>query len=473
MIKKIVIILLVVMLSSFISSCDDNNKKYFYSLEDKEKFLEETKLEEFTQHDIIPVYYKICGFICLPKENTIAYFVPVYFVSNAEEFNSIRKYPDRRYIITNDIDLSPVDNFQPIGTKEKPFSGEISSRFIKEIEQFDYRNDYSPGKDLYVSSDSYFYRDFNETMYTVKNANININDDNYTEYVGVFGYITGEIHDLAFHNVNININSALPTYAGIVGGYSDSIIGANVLVNQSIITGNYAVGGVYGGVSLSKLNFSSKELGMNNVVKIKPVSDKSYIGGYVGIFNVIGNWILDQGEYVVNSNVDFSIIDNDVSGEIKIGGIYGKVNSFSDYNYNITEPNQYYAQFKIYGTLKSSIEGENYNFGSFIGELSLNTNDSLENVDIDVDIQMHTFVNQDFQYVYTIVNESEENIVFINKSTGNLVDDYLKLRNTSNYVGYFIEEYNENYFGFYLYDLLAIIGAEYDESNLIKQENKN
>lgn len=171
--------------------------------------------------------------------------MPVYFVSNAEEFNSIRKYPDRRYIITNDIDLSPVDNFQPIGTKEKPFSGEISSRFIKEIEQFDYRNDYSPGKDLYVPSDSYFYRDFNETMYTVKNANININDDNYTEYVGVFGYITGEIHDLAFHNVNININSALPTYAGIVGGYSDSIIGANVLVNQSIITGNYAVGGVY------------------------------------------------------------------------------------------------------------------------------------------------------------------------------------------------------------------------------------
>lgn len=212
---------------------------------------------------------------------------------------------------------------------------------------------------------------------------------------------------------------------------------------------------------------------MNNVVKIKPVSDKSYIGGYVGIFNVIGNWILDQGEYVVNSNVDFSIIDNDVSGEIKIGGIYGKVNSFSDYNCNITEPNQYYAQLKIYGTLKSSIEGENYNFGSFIGELSLNTNDNLENVDIDVDIQMHTFVNQDFQYVYTIVNESEENIVFINKSTGNLVDDYLKLRNTSNYVGYFIEEYNENYFGFYLYDLLAIIGAEYDESNLIKQENKN
>ena len=29
---------------------------------------------------------------------------PVYFVSTAEEFNNIRKYKDRSFIITNDID---------------------------------------------------------------------------------------------------------------------------------------------------------------------------------------------------------------------------------------------------------------------------------------------------------------------------------------------------------------------------------
>lgn len=124
-------------LGEVLSEIDEERSKYFYSLDDKERFIEETRLDEFDNHTVIPV--KIKTYFFPTTKHDVAFFFPVYFVSNAEEFNSIRKYPDQKFLLINDIDLSSIDNFEPIGTKEEPFSGEVTSTSINDV----YINDYT------------------------------------------------------------------------------------------------------------------------------------------------------------------------------------------------------------------------------------------------------------------------------------------------------------------------------------------
>lgn len=280
---------------------------------------------------------------------------PVYFVSTAEEFNNIRKYKDRSFIITNDIDLSSIDNFEPIGTKDDPFRGEIASACIS------LWGDRNCGKPicLYQESgyciegcridtpDKHPYR-------TISNVNIKITDDNYYEYAGVFGYtdesdvsyyiegynhITGhklnsksyknryKTSGIIFSNVNIEVESTKPVIVGGVFGRCERA--RNTYIVNSIIKGNYVVGGIFG-VSANYQGIVGNTQALFNYIEITPITENAILGGQAGI-------VERESSFVINNYNDIYVNENEYSSSTLVGGVAGKMTTYKDCCYiNLT-----------------------------------------------------------------------------------------------------------------------------------------
>lgn len=99
-------------------------------------------------------------------------YTPIY---TAEDLNNIRNDLDGKYVLMNDIDLSVYENWEPIGTAEAPFTGEL-----------------------------------NGNGYCVKNLTISVDlGESANYYYGLFGYIK-----------NSKINNILAVDCGIKVSYS-------------------------------------------------------------------------------------------------------------------------------------------------------------------------------------------------------------------------------------------------------------
>ncbi|MHC4314800.1 MAG: GLUG motif-containing protein, partial [Planctomycetota bacterium] len=168
-----------------------------------------------------------------------------------------------------------------------------------------------------------------------------------TSYIGLFGYVTGEIKDLGLIDPN------LEAVTGSLVGYSDGII-TNCYAEGGSVSGGGSVGGLvgfnwkgtitnsYSSASVSGSNYVGGLVGyndygtINNCYSMGSVSGDDYVGGMVGnnYHGTIAN-CYSTGSVWGNVNIgglvgwDYGTITNsyssgNVSGDWYVGGLVGR-----------------------------------------------------------------------------------------------------------------------------------------------------
>ncbi|GEM_PF-1958600 len=249
-------------------------------------------------------------------------------LTTADQLHQIRDYLDKSFVLENDIDAAPFNSgsgWEPIGTSESPFTGNIDG------------NDH-----------------------TINNLFINRNS---TTGVGLFGYISGaELTNIIINNANVIGNKEI----GILAGRATNSVISNSYVNGTVSgTDTFdIVGGLIGNVSSTTISNSKAAV---------TVSGHQRVGGLVGLLNSDAEILSCQSEGTVSATdyvgglvgINFgrirsSFSTSDVSGSEYIGGLAG-------YNYwgGINEILNSYARGSVTGTkYVGGLAG--YNFYSII-----------------------------------------------------------------------------------------------------------
>ncbi|AWI05552.1 cell wall-binding repeat-containing protein [Clostridium drakei] len=148
-----------------------------------------------------------------------------YQIANASQFNRIRRYLDKNYILTADIDLSTYENWEPIGAF-KPISDKPEDEETPDITFA-------------------FSGIFNGNGH--KTSNIHISRDN-SAGVGLFGCVAGDnasIQNLVVENVTVLGKQLV---GGVIGYGSFKNDAASIsLIGKNSIKGGFLVGGIVGG----------------------------------------------------------------------------------------------------------------------------------------------------------------------------------------------------------------------------------
>lgn len=141
-----------------------------------------------------------------PNTNVTSYML----VNNAQDLQDINKFPSGNYALSQDIDLSTTYNFQPIGTKDLPFTGH-----------------------------------FNGNGHTISNLHIDMSDN---DLVSLFGLVIGQynhhavINDLRLSNFTLTGNH----YVGSLFGMGSAVTIENVNISNGEIKATSIVGGIVG-----------------------------------------------------------------------------------------------------------------------------------------------------------------------------------------------------------------------------------
>ena len=111
--------------------------------------------------------FGVCSFALADEKADVPEgYTPIY---TAEDLYNIRNDLAGKYILMNDIDLSIYENWEPIGTKDEPFTG-----------LFDGNN------------------------HSIKNLKINSEHNTKgTYYFGLFGYLVSNVENSVIKNVSI------------------------------------------------------------------------------------------------------------------------------------------------------------------------------------------------------------------------------------------------------------------------------
>ncbi len=169
-----------------------------------------------------------------------------------------------------------------------------------------------------------FTGNFNGNNNTISNLTINLPS---TDYVGLFGYVTGDIS-------NVNLNVVNVTGQNYVGGLAGSINGGSIFNSSSIgiVSGGGHVGGLVGSTinpamaisnSYSTVNVTgsgdyvggltgSLEGTITNSYAIGKVNGSSKVGGLIGIIGGAGSGTLNN-----------SYATGAVTGSSEVGGLVG------------------------------------------------------------------------------------------------------------------------------------------------------
>jgi hypothetical protein len=144
------------------------------------------------------------------------------------QLDSVRYFPDEKYILMADLDMATYpEKFEPIGTKDDPFTGE-----------------------------------FNGNNHIIDNLVINNPDE---DYQGLFGGLEGSVKDLGLENVYITGNN----FVGALAGYGNSTkaIIQNVYTTGTIDAKGDNVGGLAGQLAAKVLRCYSACMvkGSNNI----------------------------------------------------------------------------------------------------------------------------------------------------------------------------------------------------------------
>lgn len=207
-------------------------------------------------------------------------------ISTPQQLNNVRNNLNGNYELTNDIDMSQIEDYEPIGNEV----------------------------------DGAFKGTFDGKGYTIKNVQM---DDNSHKYAGLFGYLDGKVQNVKLQNAVIKASR----YAGGIAGYLDengSVRGCVVSGDIGLSKDNYGftryVGGIIGYVN-------GKILECENRVNLGDRGD--YRGGIAGYSNNdikkcenYGNLIKGAGiaEYV-NGNIEDCMNYGNINGDNVTYGI--------------------------------------------------------------------------------------------------------------------------------------------------------
>lgn len=187
-------------------------------------------------------------------------------IDSAQKLVALSNSPamwNKKFVLSNDIDLSNVENYKPIGTKDRPFTGEFD------------------GNDCIISG-----------------LNINKPDSNYC---GLFGVCKSA------KLKNFDIRRAVITskaQSGILAGSVDKSNIENCKINQSYIEGSTKIGGLIG--------LSSNNSFQNISVRAQVNGSKNSSGGILG--------------YDELSTLDSCFSDSTVKAKEEAGGLIGYSN---------------------------------------------------------------------------------------------------------------------------------------------------
>ena len=203
-------------------------------------------------------------------------------ISTASELNDIRLNLAADYILTADIDLSSIANWEPIGTPEAPFTGTLDG------------NDY-----------------------TISNLTI---DRSTTDYIGLFGYCQFNNAAKIPNLKNIKIINAAVTgqdYVGVIAGYIGTTLGST----GDVIAGDPAVGTIISGCTTS-----GTVSGRSNVGGIIGMARGPLFAGHVISENVCNYIVWDYWIGRITGLSSSAVITG--SGE-NIGGLVGQLYELS------------------------------------------------------------------------------------------------------------------------------------------------
>ncbi len=272
--------------------------------------------------------------------------VPVFAKTEAETFSEIRTADDLnnirnnlsdKYILMNDIDLSSYENWEPIGSSETPFTGELDGNGYS-ISNMTIKGEYTDGNTLHFGL-------FAELNYsTVTDLNI-LNVDIDLKFIGNIsesfrvGALAGYASNSALENCiisgNINLEGFEKGNAGGFFGLSSSCMPTDCV--------NYA-----------DINFSSEDI------------SKVSIGGIAGKALMIS-------ESCNYGNITVSSIDSDDSdASVYVGGIVGEPHQFGNMINNCYNRGTIDLDFSTPSTYVGGLAGESivfcnsYNSGEII-----------------------------------------------------------------------------------------------------------
>ncbi len=290
-------------------------------------------------------------------------YTPIY---TAEDLNNIRNNLSGKYVLMNDIDLSSYINWEPIGTLETPFSGNLNgnSFTLKNLNVLNAQGD-NPSVGLFGT----IMNSQVENVTVI--GKINVNNDNGIRA----GLICGEAYDSVITNCTTYGKLEVSTKAGVwVGGitgylstYSNNdeikecridmcqnnaTITANGGCNQETYELNFFVGGIVG----HSYGIISK---CSNYGDITAIGSNS---GYDYFYTLAGGICGDTGGNIYNC-YNVGNISSAGTEYVFSGGILGLWLQFGDIDscYNIGQ---------VKAEVKDSVDDYNFSAsGGIIGEV--------------------------------------------------------------------------------------------------------
>ena len=258
-------------------------------------------------------------------------------VATANDLQNITTNLNGNYILTNDIDLSVINNFEPIGDGSNAFDGI-----------------------------------FDGGGFTLSNLTIHRADD---DYIGVFGYNTGTIKDITLDSVDItgeddvgglvgyNDNGTIENSSSS-GSISGSLsVGGLVGQNQGVIDDSSAAGSVNGTDGVGGL------VGWNN--SFNGTIENSSASGSVSGNDNVGGLVGQNQATIKNSSASSTVSGNDFIGGLVGYGFSGTIeNASSSGSINGNDNVGGFVGFNNgninYSSSSSSVSGTN-NIGGFVG----------------------------------------------------------------------------------------------------------
>ncbi len=253
-----------------------------------------------------------------------------YQIANASQLNRVRRYLDKHYMLTADIDLSSYANWEPIGTF-KPVSDK-------------------PEDEENAVVSLAFSGTFNGNNHKISNINISKPD---SQAVGLFGCVSGEsayIKNLVVENTTVSGGQLV----GGAIGYAcfENFVDSVSLVGKNKITGGFLVGGVIGGGFCNIKNCSANAdviligneaqgigvlaggMESSSLINCSATGTVTAMGN--GNFSIGGiSGAAQESPFVENCNADVTITVGENS--LMVGGLIGHTGTYSVENPTIVK----------------------------------------------------------------------------------------------------------------------------------------
>ena len=254
-----------------------------------------------------------------------------YLIHNAKELQAMSGELDAYYKLAQDIDMTLVSAFNPIGTEDAPFTGTLDG----------------DGHKISNLTINYSLNDAGLLGY-IKDAsviNLNLVDANVTTTAQYAGVIAGRVvgnSNMKQLNVSGSVTSSSDYVGGLIGELNTAeknIINiSDVKANMSLVKGNDYIGGVIGNVS----NILGEEIKINNITSDDiTVEGNDNVGGLFGKISNTYTGIIKlenlDSNAKVNANSYVGALAGNIAnvsvGDITLNKLFakGQVNASNDF----------------------------------------------------------------------------------------------------------------------------------------------